>query len=128
MTTHRSWFPFILVGLSAALLAVILVAYRPNDSRVENDTPTVTFLTVDEYRVAARTIVSNYFASSDSDADKIAYDALLALRVPVEYKDVHIQLVLVFGQLVAGEDTAGQARLIDLQKVYPWVSPVATQE
>ena len=59
-----------------------------------------------------------------SDADKLAYDALLALRVPAEYKDVHVQLVLAFGQMVAGEDVAGKARLDDVMQVYPWTSPV----
>lgn len=124
MTTHRSWFPFILVGLSAALLAVILVAYRPNDARVDNDTLVVVAPTSAEYEAAVQTIVSNYLTLSSSDADKVAYDALLALRVPAKYKDVHVQLVLAFGQMVAGEDVAGKARLDDVMQVYLWVSPV----
>ncbi len=128
MTTHRSWFPFILVGLSAALLAVILVAYTPNDSRVDSSAPVVVAPTGEEYEVAVQMIVSNSSLSSDSEADKVAYDALLALRVPAEYKDVHVQLVLAFGQMVAGEDVAGRARLSDIQKVYPWVSLMPVQE
>lgn len=124
MTTHRSWFPFILVGLSAALLAVILVAYRPNDELSVSDEPAVVAPTGEEYKSAAQQIVSDYLASSDSEADKIAYDALLALRVPAEYKDVHVQLVLAFGQMAAGEDVAGKARLDDVMQVYPWTSPV----
>lgn len=126
MTTHRSWFPFILIGLSTALLAVIVVLYQPRASSI--DVPVVVAPTGDEYEGAVQGIVSTYMLSSQSEADKDAYDALLALRVPAAYKDVHVQLVLAFGQMTAGEDVAGQARLSDVAQVYPWVRMVPAQE
>ncbi len=124
MTTHRSWFPFILIGLTLALVAVISVLYRPYTLQEQRSAEVVHVAppTPAAYEAAVSTIVTTYFASSSSDASKTAYDALIAMRVPsVDYQDVHIALVIAFGQLVAGEDEAGNARLFDVMKAYPWI-------
>lgn len=124
MTTHRSWFPFILVGLSAALLAVILVAYQPNNARVDNDTLSAPEApTGDEYEAAVRAIMMNVMISSGPQevSAQAAYDALLALHVPAEYKDVHIQLVLAYGEMALGQDELGRARLIVAEEANSWI-------
>lgn len=123
MTTHRSWFPFILVGLSAALLAVILVAYRPNATPSEKEEPAVAAPTAEEYEAAVRAIMMDTAISSgpqEASAQK-AYDALLALHVPAEYKDVHIQLVLAYGEMALGQDELGRARLIVAEEANSWI-------
>lgn len=121
MTTHRSWFPFILLGLSTALLALIVVVYNPNATLESDSAPVVVAPTGTEYEAAVRTIVTTYVASSDSEADKAAYDALLEMRVPEAYKTVHISLVLAFGQFAVGEDQDGDARLSDIITTNPWI-------
>lgn len=121
MTTHRSWFPFILVGLSTALLALIVVVYDPSATPTVSDGPAIVAPTGTEYEAAVQSVVTTYFASSSSDADQTAYDALLVMRVPEAYKDVHIALVLAFGQLVVGEGQDGNARLSDIQTANPWI-------
>lgn len=124
MTTHRSWFPFILIGLTLALVAVIAVLYRPYALQEQRSAEVVRVAppTPAAYEAAVSTIVTTYFASSSSDASKTAYDALVAMRVPsADYQDVHIALVIAFGQLVAGEERGGHARLGDIIQTYPWV-------
>lgn len=125
MTTHRSWFPFILVGLSTALLALIVVVYNPDATPVVPNDPVVVVPTDEEYEAAVQQVVSAFMLSSDSEADKAAYDALIAMRVPsVEYQAAHIALVLAFGQMVAGEDVEGNVRLFGLHETYPWAFAV----
>ncbi len=124
MTTHRSWFPFILVGLSTALLALIVAVYDPSATPSSNDAQEVTAPTPTEYEDAVRAIVMTYMASSGAHevSAQTAYDALLALRVPsMSYQDAHIQLVLAFGQIAAGETDAGQARLSVVEEANPWI-------
>lgn len=121
MTTHRSWFPFILIGLTTALLALVLVAYDKGVQRAD-DAPDIFVPTSEEYEAAVRAVVTTYMTLPEGEADKAAYDALIAMRVPSrEYQALHIDLVIAFGQFVAGEDERGSARLFDIQKNYPWV-------
>lgn len=119
MTTHRSWFPFILVGLSTALLALIVVVYDPSVSPPDANEPQMTAPTAAEYETAVQAIVTTYRATNDPGT---AYDALIALRVPsTTYQQVHLDLVIAFGRLKDGKVAEGQAGLALAKNTYPWL-------
>lgn len=124
MTTHRSWFPFILVGLSTALLALIVVVYDPSTMPTTNTAPVVTAPTASEYEASVNTVLSTFALSPSADAAQTALDALIAMRVPtVDYQQAHLDLVIAFGQLAAGNTAVGDARLVVAESLYPWLTP-----
>ncbi len=131
MLHHRSWFPFILIGLSLALGVIIAAVYAPlapiNGGTIgENETPSIDgggtgVVTAEEYEAGVRAVLSTYAAGADAGA---AYDALVAMRVPtVEYQAAHLELVIAFAQLKSGNTDEGQARLDLAMTAYPWLIP-----
>lgn len=129
--THRNWFSFIFIGLSAALLAFIAVVYTPSTTDVpSDDTGGVTAPrqetrddtvapTASEYESAARSVLAAYEAGGDASA---AYSVLIALRVPAEYQSAHLALVIAFAQLQAGNAAEGASRLADAKTAYAWLT------
>lgn len=77
--------------------------------------PTVT---EESYKTAATTILSTY-ATNKSAAD--AYGALIVLRVPPTFQQLHFDLVVALGQISAGNAQDGEARLSALKAQYPWL-------
>ena len=119
MTTHRSWFPFILVGLTVALLAVVLVVRTPRQAGVSSSESTTVFPDPDAYETNVHRIYQTYLEDSNAQA---AYDALIVLRVPsVDMQAAHLGLVIAFGQLAAGKTDEGAARLSVVLTTYPWI-------
>lgn len=122
--SHRSWFPSILIGLSLALAVLIAAAYKPepaSDVSVNNDEPAMTAPSADEYEAGVRAVLASYASTSDASA---AYDALVAMRVPsLDYQSAHLELVIAFAQMKAGNSDEGQARLDLATTAYPWLAP-----
>lgn len=136
--SHRSWFPYILTGLSLALAAVLFVAYEPSgtsstqsasyDAPVDGRALTAPDERTDapdiapsgtEYQAAVRGILSSYDATGDADA---AWDTLIALWVPTEYKAVDVELVIAFAKLAAGDAEDGAMRLAAVRSANSWMS------
>lgn len=120
--SHRSWFPFILIGLSLALAVIIAAVYKPSPTSVaQEDAVTLTAPTASEYEAGVRAVFASFALTEDADA---AYDALVAMRVPsVDYQAVHLELVLALAQLKTGNTDEGQARLDIARTNYPWLTP-----
>jgi len=115
---HRNWFPFILVGLTLALAAGVW-AWQASDvpsSRVQtedvHEAPTS-----EEYQQEVARIVTQYEQGGDV---QVAYDALVEVWVPTEAKAVHLDLVIAFGKLLAGDET-GQALLDSIMTDNAWL-------
>lgn len=117
MDSHRSWFPYILIGLSLALMALIAVTYdRKEGIGGEEGEGGVgmTVPTTAEYEAAMQGILAAY--DVDGNAQK-AYDALVATTVPtVSYQAVHLELVIALAQIAGGNTEEGTARF-DLARV-----------
>jgi hypothetical protein len=119
---HRSWFPYILIGLSVALF-VIIFAVRSNvdtSSKQDAATPaTVVVPTNAEYEAGVKAILSAY--SADQNAST-AYAALIKAVVPqVSYQTAHLDLVIAFAQLQAGQAVEGKTRLDLARATYAWL-------
>jgi hypothetical protein len=126
LDSHRTFFPFILVGLSV-LLAVGLYAFyssRPVDSTgsalaVGTSTPAVKAPTHDEYVSLVSRIVSDF--QTNQSSEQSAYDRLVAVTVPPADLATHLELVIIFGKFRSGETVAAQARYQTLKQTVTWL-------
>lgn len=114
--SHRTWFPFILIGLTIILLLVIIVAYSHPATQEAQE---VQILSQQEYEQRVQDILTNYQANQDAQR---AYEVLLDLRIGDEQKDVHLDLVLMFGKLLAGELESIDQTLDQLDDTSPWLT------
>ena len=109
-TEHRTWFPFILVGLTVALAAIIWAWPFSSEQNVGQSSPEqeISTPTYVEYQSQVIAILEAYL---ETDDEQSAYTALLDVWVPVEAKEVHLDLVVAFGKLAAGDENG--AELVD---------------
>lgn len=121
---HRTWFPYILIGLSVALALVVAVWFQPgeeaptqNDQRAAQEVPDV--MTEEEYRVTVNAILQEYQSGGDARA---AYQALLDIVIPSTYKDVHLELVIIMGKFDAQKEEEAQARYDLLRQQNDWLA------
>lgn len=116
---HRTWFPYILIGLTLLLGLGILVWVAP---KLMEPTPyadeVVNPVTTEEYRSE----VLQLFANNEATGDYARmYQGLLELRVPAGYQSLHLELALTFDKLRAGNNEEGEVRLEALRSAYPWL-------
>ena len=112
---HRTWFPFILIGLSLTLLLVILASQT---KEIEgSETPVVSQVNGEEYKQEMQSIVSKF--QEDQDA-KVAYDSAMQLKVPTEYKDLHLEITLYLVRAQVGKST--QEEWNTIRALYPWLT------
>ncbi len=71
------------------------------------------------YQSAVTNILTAYKTDKDVEA---AYNALILLRVPTSFQQVHFDLVVALGKLMAGETEEGEARLNALKAQNTWLS------
>ncbi|MBI4256481.1 hypothetical protein HY626_00300 [Candidatus Uhrbacteria bacterium] len=135
---HRhSWFPFIVILLSLALGGLIYWSAQGQSSSpslisLQEDQP----LDADAYRFDLAEIIQTFekqMAAAEDDAQKLqivrsALTSQLALRVPAEFKDLHLALAVALSEMEHTLQTDGQgideslARLQELKQAYPWLA------
>lgn len=116
---HRTWFPFIMVGITLAILVAFFAMGEPRASQVmapSEDVPSAP--TQEEYQAEVLSVLATYETEGDAQA---AYDSLLEMRVPVADKDLHLELVIAFAELEAGKTVEGTARLDILREQTDWL-------
>jgi len=111
--SHRTWFPYILIGLTIALLLIVvaILGRGPHEEIIPA-------LQEHEYIEVVGTILDTYKA--DSDAHK-AYESLLALKIEEGQREVHLDLVLMFGKLLNGELDSIDEYIVQLDEKYTWL-------
>lgn len=114
---RHSWFPAILAGLTLLLGLVIGVVWWGTAPRVPVDEATVVAPTQEAYRAAVTRVIAIYKEDDDAAA---AENALALLRVPADALQMHLDLVIAFGKLAAG-DADGATRRAILAGQYPWL-------
>lgn len=116
---HRSWFPFILVGLSLLLLLVLVVGLQPSEEKIVfvSETSLVPISEID-YESDVIAILEQLQESEDSE---IVRDLLLLQRVPSQYKEIHFELILVMGLYRSGEVVTAETRMNELKIQYAWL-------
>lgn len=132
---HRSWFPFVLVGLTVSLVLLVALAYV-NKQAPKQQSAQADVVTENEYQVAAAAVTRGFFARFDSVANdeerlelvESAQSELLELLVPSAEKDLHLELVMSLNLLKKGlsddDDAAqleGRRRLEAVFEQYSWL-------
>lgn len=117
MDSHRSWFPVILTGLSIALAAMIFAVYQPGEETAEPMVAEMPAPTGDEYQAA----IGDIFGPQATQSVQAKLEALTEMRVPAEYLTLHLQLVFVMNDYVAGNIEEGDARLNALRGTNSWL-------
>lgn len=111
--SHRTWFPFILTGLSIILLLVIICLYSDGTPGAQE-----ILLEPAEYQDAVGQVFDQFQESGNALE---AYDSLLEMKVQEEQKQVHLDLVLMFGKLYNGEIDSIDQTLMQLQIENQWL-------
>jgi len=115
---HRSFFPVVLVGLTLVLVFVVLFATGPFTNlsrRGEIDVPTS-----ERYEAQVQRILFAFderFNMADATESRVfvavqATDELLALVVPADLRDLHLELIITLNRLRQDLE-AGNAAAVD---------------
>ena len=127
--THRTWVPFILVGITILILAAFFAwgesAGVPNSGgmsgigveSVTNPQEIIPGPTVEEYTVEMQQLLSIYDRNGDAGQ---MYESLLHVTVPAERREQHIEFIVAFGELRSGNEAAGNARLDLIRSELGW--------
>lgn len=110
--SHRTWFPYILIGLTLALLLVVFAITGQEEREV------IPALQEPEYIEAVSSILQDYAAGDDAYT---TYQSLLEIRIQEEQKELHLELVLLFGKLLTGEIDNVDAHLEELDREHSWI-------
>ena len=113
MTHHKTWFPVIVLALSALLGVFIYSVFK--DRIVASHPPAVTNA---DYQAAVYVAVGSLqsaLAAAEDEAAVVARleqarDRLLSLVVPVEDKDVHLEMVMILARWIDGYHTGDQQK------------------
>ncbi len=117
---HRTWFPFILIGLTL-LLALGIFAYQsPRMQGTGTFAPSTSesVVTTEHYRANVLSLFSEY---ADAGEYSRMYQELLALSVPAGYQVLHLELAIAFDRLQSGDIAEGESRIEALRSAYPWL-------
>ncbi|RMD51155.1 hypothetical protein D6827_02740 [Candidatus Parcubacteria bacterium] len=92
---HKTLLPFILIGLVVFAMFVGIAWYQEHDQLSNTEVLSVSAPQIDDYQSDIKVILQDYKETGDA---KTAYSALLLERVPAEYKELHLRLVLLFAR------------------------------
>jgi len=124
ITAHpKTWFPLVLISLTLALLLAVIFSFNSNNSNqtvLEVSEPQVTSA---DYKVEIEPIVNNLLLNIEQASDdlerinilKQVQDQLLAVLVPAEYREAHLEIVIALnlmrqGYLLQDEDQLDEGR------------------
>jgi hypothetical protein len=131
----HSFFPVIIILLTVSLAGFMFFVLRGSlaqTSTIQEPKP----VNEEDYREGVSAILQTFeeqFSVSQDSAQKrlatqTALSALLELRVPVEYKDLHLQLAIAWNQIQTAlqgnsedELDAPLKTIEQLKIVYPWL-------
>lgn len=98
---HRSWFPVLIILLSATLALFVVWSYLARQEEQTANFQTLPAVTVEQYQGAVSAIARNFwnqYNAQESETARLTLvdeveQLLLALRVPAESRSVHFELV-----------------------------------
>jgi hypothetical protein len=139
---HRhSSFPLVVILLSLGLIVLMFYAFTGEPTIEEevidqSESEEVIEISTDDYRSDIASVTSTFYteySAADDDLEKllIAEDLLgllLEMHVPTEYKDLHLNLAVIFSQLESGlrspdrsvDDPLRELGLLQIE--YPWLA------
>jgi hypothetical protein len=123
---HRTWFPFLFVGLTLALVLIIAVLFQPEESTevvfgtLFSGEGAVEVSVVSE--VEYQEMILGFFSDLDGGSDSVElYENLVDMTVPYDYKEVHLELVIYFGSVRDGRLAEAGARRDLLFATHAWL-------
>ena len=115
MTHHKTWFPVIVIALTALLGLFIYSVFKERIEISARPEPVTVAVYEAQVQVAVGALLADLLAAV-SDADRLALvqkarEYLLQLLVPAAKKDLHLEMVMILSQWIAGlkGDAAKQA-------------------
>jgi hypothetical protein len=133
---HRTWFPFVLAGLTLSLVLLVVYAYGTKEpSRIAPSEEAVSAPTDAEYQAALASVMSGFLVRLDAaegDAARLslvedAQSKVLALIVPGDRRELHLEIAISLNLLrtgLGGDATAyveGRRRLQAVIDQYSWL-------
>ena len=138
ITAHpKTWFPLVLIFLTLALLVAMLFLFDPKSSNQTDLEVTEPQVTATDYKSEVEPIVNNLLLNIEQAGDdlerinilKQVQDQLLAVLVPAEYREAHLEIVIALnlmrqGYLLQDEDqmAEGQARFEQILLSDHWLN------
>lgn len=119
---HRhSFFPLVVIALSIMLVGFIAFTIKLDAPRSDFVEQTIESVDADLYQrdvdgaleLAETSLVSEASLSEKTQASRRSLDALLALRVPGEYKGFHLEIVLLLNKIDSVLRGSGGAQSLD---------------
>ncbi len=106
MLHHRTLFPLLVFGLTIVLGAVIFILFKDEAMNTQNRAP----ITSLEYQSEVHGVVGTLQAdisSAQTNEERVQIleatrDELLALIVPSDYQEVHLNMVVTLSNWIAG--------------------------
>ena len=117
---HKTYFPFILVGLSILLFVTLAAWYRPADSELITTTTVNRSSPTHEEYIAAVSPVMLDFISGTITAPA-TYDRLIDITVPTSDQGTHLELVIIMGKFRDGQTELAEARYTILKQSLSWL-------
>ncbi|MEK7452533.1 MAG: hypothetical protein AAB664_04285 [Patescibacteria group bacterium] len=135
MFHKRSWFPFVVVFLTIVLFGFFYVSYRSKSLSIKNAPATVSSISDELYKKNISIYIKSFFdkyPSAKDDAERTMlvqelFNQLLHMRVPMQEKDLHLELALSLQQMKDGlanhsqDLPEGFARLKDAVTQTSWL-------
>ena len=133
----HSFFPVVIILLTLSLAGFMFVVFRGSMTRGDSVVQEIKPVNEDDYRQKISEVLQVFgeqFMASEDNAQKNmvtqqALDQLLEQRVPAQYKDLHLQLAIVWNQLQTAlasgsqDDVSVSLKKIEQLKIsYPWLS------
>ena len=136
---HRhSFFPLVIILLTLGLIILMFYAFTLESSPTTSSIQVEETVTIDPeaYRSDLVYIIAQFdddYSASQDDLSRLlaaedALSRLLDTQVPSEYKEIHLELAVIFNQLQEGLRKADRSieeplnRLDLLTMQYPWLS------
>ncbi len=116
-THHRTWFPFILIGLTLALVLGVLV-WMQSSSGGNVKSLQVFAPSEEDYQTEIIALLSEFETSGDA---QYAYEKLLDIRVPAEYKVFHFDLALLLFHASTDDELDISSDLDTLRTQNNWI-------
>ncbi len=118
---HRTWTPFILIGCTIlGVIAFIFLTDVQNQTLAED-----IYLPIEQQVVMSsgdyESAISMMFNEVDIWTADHMYEALLEMRIPAEYRDLHLRFVIAIENVSSGRVQQGMDSLEKLGNEYPWL-------
>lgn len=134
---HRhSFFPLIVIVLSLALAGLVYWSTQDEASSPSILVQEVEPVDADSYRDGLSQVVKAFeerMAAAGDDVQRLravqtALSGVLALRVPTEFKNLHLALAVAFSEMENTLESGGHdltqptANIFELKQAYPWLA------